>query len=426
MAITFNRVTKWIIPDTDIVTVQEIYNASQNYLDEPGNLDLEIFIRASGKDVLSDTEFTGITITITEGWRIRWEPRPPSSPEFILRRITGGNLAQNEFGELPLAPTDGNTIVVQASVSATILNINELAEAIAVGGEIFIDSIDGVAGTEFPIGTESSPVSNIADGITIADERGINRFRIRGAHLFNIARPGSEWRAFGGASTRFILGPLADLHDTRFEEILLVSGDAGMDSESPLGIAPRMQGCAFLGPIDNIFGLMDQCFFRDATLTPPAGTIDFMISKGSSAKPGSDPGLTLDLVNGGGLDINVRAFAGGTRILNSTDASNLISVGFTDGSITLDASSTAGTLVVRGNGNINGAELSGMTIIRDGLMVGAQQRDLWQLQGLDPDNPMTVDLLAGRRFVGLGSPAVIEQLIVEGSPEGVTVVTRTK
>jgi hypothetical protein len=46
---------------------------------------------------------------------------------------------------------------------------------------VFIDTVSGVAGTAFPLGTRGHPVSNITDAATIASGRGICRFSVVGS-----------------------------------------------------------------------------------------------------------------------------------------------------------------------------------------------------------------------------------------------------
>ena len=125
MAIEFDRVNRWVIPDTDTVTIQELYNAITDYQDEPGNMDLGTIASASGKDDLGGGLLTGVTLTMnaSEGWTIRWAPRVAASPAFVIRKITGGNLAEVN-GQVPITPSDGNTVVVQGSTSASIIEVS--------------------------------------------------------------------------------------------------------------------------------------------------------------------------------------------------------------------------------------------------------------------------------------------------------------
>jgi hypothetical protein len=43
-----------------------------------------------------------------------------------------------------------------------------------ITGEVYLDTINGVAGTSWPIGTKECPVNNMDDAYVIADRRGLN------------------------------------------------------------------------------------------------------------------------------------------------------------------------------------------------------------------------------------------------------------
>lgn len=426
MAITFDRVNKYIIPDTDIVTIQEIYNASQNYLDEPGNLDLDVFVRASGKDDLDAITQTGITLTVSEGWTIRWVARGIGlSPEFIIRRISGGNLAEVN-GQLPITPSDGNTIVVQSSSSATIQNLEELQ----FGGEVWGDSIDGTPGTDFPLGTERFPTLLLSDAVIIAAERNQRRYKLRGSFVYNVTLPGTEWDGYGGIGTQLFLSG-ANLDDTLFQDCAFLGNvtspqfvSAGLNGSPSSTVGTRWFNCSLIGGIRDIFGTFQNCAFVGATMVPvPGQTI--AIVKSSSSTAGLSPGLTIDFEDEVAT-LNIRGFHGGVKLQNMP-AGATASVDMDGGTLTLDAT-VEGFINLTGVGKIIGEDTVGAGVLdKRGFTWGEKLDEMWRLQGLDENAPMTVDNIGNRRYVGQDSPAEIEQVVTKSSPEGeITTVTRTK
>jgi len=98
----FRRVDKHIVvpsPDTS-VTVQEIYDQSQEWLSDQENLRETVFVEAAGKFDLGGGEFTAVSLRLLNDWQLKFEDRV--SPTVCL--VLGGNLiASNTFGNNPVA-----------------------------------------------------------------------------------------------------------------------------------------------------------------------------------------------------------------------------------------------------------------------------------------------------------------------------------
>jgi hypothetical protein len=125
MAITFDRVNKFILVEAPATstTLQEIYDASQDWLDEPHQLNQVVFVVATGKTVYDQIsgDQTEIVLTIIEDWRIKFEDR--AGPSTIACQITGGTLtAINSFGNNPIAPSTFTQVQFRAAHSGVILN----------------------------------------------------------------------------------------------------------------------------------------------------------------------------------------------------------------------------------------------------------------------------------------------------------------
>lgn len=118
--ITFDRVNKFINIDTgpsDEVTIQEIYDESQDWLDEPSQMDIAVFVEAAGKQDIGGGDQVGVTLTMLQGWTLRFLPEP--GPGTIQKRVIGGNLAL-VGGIAPITPSAFVFPVISISSSPTI------------------------------------------------------------------------------------------------------------------------------------------------------------------------------------------------------------------------------------------------------------------------------------------------------------------
>ena len=118
----FNKVDKTIIVpiSDDTITIQEVYDQSQEWLAQPINFDVQAFISAGGKESLGGIFSVGITITLINDWRIKFEDRP--GPTWVRTYVTGGNLvAINSFGNDPIAPSNFTSVEIRQSTSPSIV-----------------------------------------------------------------------------------------------------------------------------------------------------------------------------------------------------------------------------------------------------------------------------------------------------------------
>jgi hypothetical protein len=100
----------------------------------------------------------------------------------VLCSITGGNLvAVDDVGDPIDAafPSPGVYLRTTSSSSATIADLHEIVEL--AWDTVHIDTIVGTSGTEFPIGTASTPVDNLTDAKAIAIANNIEIFKVRGS-----------------------------------------------------------------------------------------------------------------------------------------------------------------------------------------------------------------------------------------------------
>jgi hypothetical protein len=151
-SLQFKRIEKIVevlSPDVTI-GIQELLNKCQAQLAEPDYLDVKEFVSAGGKEPLPDNVKVGITLSMYDGWRVRFEDRP--GPSTIQMNVSGGNLvgfslsidepdlvALEASSQSPIAPSTFTQVVLTASSSATlILNDNTVDQA---GADLVVETL---------------------------------------------------------------------------------------------------------------------------------------------------------------------------------------------------------------------------------------------------------------------------------------------
>lgn len=111
------------VPAPDLtITCQEIYDQCRDYEDEPINLDIPSLVTGGGKDDIGGGEFTAVTITLLDNWRLAFEERAPSG--WVSCSVTGGNLvAVNDYNNNPIYPTAFTQVQIRQSTAPAALEV---------------------------------------------------------------------------------------------------------------------------------------------------------------------------------------------------------------------------------------------------------------------------------------------------------------
>lgn len=100
------------------ISVQQLINAIRDWEDD--HLEWGQVAKATGKDPLGGGLYTAITLTLIDGWRLKFEDRA----EPTTCRVYGGNLlAVDEAGNYiyPIAPATNVTVTVAQSTAASLV-----------------------------------------------------------------------------------------------------------------------------------------------------------------------------------------------------------------------------------------------------------------------------------------------------------------
>jgi hypothetical protein len=132
-----NKRIRVLAPDAS-TTIQEIYDKSQAFLAKPENMDVRIFVEASGKKVIDPgppEQRAFILLDILDGWLVEFEAR--GAGPVVQCRITGGVIIAAGGSVWPIAETDFTHVAFAQTVSGTLIvtgggvgTPSEVAEAV--------------------------------------------------------------------------------------------------------------------------------------------------------------------------------------------------------------------------------------------------------------------------------------------------------
>lgn len=115
------------------------------------------------------------------------------------------------------------SIQIQKIVKGGSLDSSSLAE---YQGAVHIDTVNGSAGTAFPIGTARVPVSNYADALTIATALGFKSIKLRGSITLTTSHVGWSFESLTSALNDSVAINGQNINNSRFSN-LSVSGACG-------------------------------------------------------------------------------------------------------------------------------------------------------------------------------------------------------
>jgi len=209
-------------------------------------------------------------------------------------------------------------------------------DTLSYNGSIHINTKTGSAGTLVGVnGTPENPVSNLADAVTLAAAIGVRKYNVIGN--LTLTSSHDDWTFVGDANAAVIALNNQDVADSLFRNCEL----SGTILTGPI----QAEGCDLDG-VGNFTGHAHECGLVNGS-DLGSGTSTF--ESCYSAVPGlSTPSLDLDDV----ASLNLRSYSGGIEIRNMSGAGQNASLEFIAGQAVLAATCTAGTITLRGVGNL--------------------------------------------------------------------------
>ena len=372
------------------ITCQDLFDtlrfleSQSDAMDDPGIVD------AAGKESLGGGVSVGLTVTLLNAL-VAFESR--IGPTYEQCRVNGGNLVAIDsngfYFSTPISPTAFTQVITTASSSATTQSQAQLEYSTYQNG-VWVDVVNGTAGVEFPIGTPGSPVSNMSDAYTIATTKGFTKIYILGDIVLDSETSLSGFTLIGqnASRTHITINPNAYINNC---EIYEAHVEGTLDGS-----------CIIRKSVIHDLALFNGFLFQCSlygTITLGGGIQANILDCYSGI-----PGNTTPCINmgGSGQSLAVRGYSGGLELINKTGPEP-VSIDFNAGQLKIDLSTvTNGTIVIRGVGNVVDPSQTddaqkiithgqyGNLYIDNYTVTGHMVTELWQLQGLDPDHPLTV------------------------------------
>lgn len=269
------------------------------------------------------------------GWRIK-------STEADQTIYVEGNLAPQDSTLPTVVETTGAFTVAFIGLQPITQNVDQLLtgqQSASFNGEIAIDTVNGTAGTAYPLGTESAPVGNLADAMTIAAREGITSFIVRGDITLTASMVGWEFHGKGSHETAVVRLNGQSVDQSRFEHIEIVGAGTGeIDAFS----------CSLDG-VSGLHGIFHDCGL-DNNITLSANKTIFHNCFSQV------PGTGRPYVDAGGLavDCAFRGYIGGLELRGLNNAGAAMTVDGNPVRLRMTANCTsAAELVVGGHGIID-------------------------------------------------------------------------
>ena len=305
--------------------------------------------------------------------------------------------------------TNVNQVSVRSANSAGLVS-SQAIEFGEYGGGVTIDAINGEPGTIYPIGTERRPVDNVQDARLIAEVRGFKKLFVKGNIIFDTGDDIENFTVIGENATQsqIVVNPGALTNGCEIQEAF-VSGTLDGDS--------ILRNCVVYN-LTYINGFVFQSMLL-GTMYLGGSSIAFFLNCFSG-----NPGVSTPIIDmAGTTPLALRNYSGGIKLINKTTAADC-SVDLVSGKCVIDSTCTTGDITVRGSGKVvdstgdhigSGVINGGLTVINE-CVYGQHLHEVWQIHGLDEDNPVNVTPVA--RVTGNVTQAI--------SGDGITTTTITR
>lgn len=252
-----------------------------------------------------------------------------------------------------------NQVSVRSANSAGLTYSKEIEDQSFLDGRIWIDTIYGEAGSQYPRGTTAEPTKSYEDAEIIAAQRSLpHRFWLNGPqylYLHGTDKDHADWLGSSPVNAFLILAG-ADTTEYIIKRIA-ITGQANGAFSLQDGVVQDVTNWESDASNSGIGG----------TITLPNKAMTELITFHDcfSIVPGTGTPF-LDFNDATNALVQFRNYTGGMTIQNFSSADNHMSIDVVSGHIKLDSTVTAGTIVIRGTGHITDNS-NGATVITDGF-----------------------------------------------------------
>lgn len=314
-----------------------------------------------------------------DGWRIK-------PPEEDITVFLNGNLAPEDSAKPVVAPTTGAFTALIVNLQPVTQNVDAIlvqAQNAEYNGVVRIDPVSGVSGTTYPVGLRSTPVNNLSDARTIADNLNISVFEVRGSITLNQSFIDKHFLGVGSAESDTIALNGQDVSGTIIEH-MDVTGAAGALTK-PIEIRSAT--------VDSVTGIRGHIVNSGlkGTIGLVAGVTEII---NCYTEANSGLAATIDC-NSAVVDVAVHNYEGNLAAVNLT--SGTLDVGLNTGRLNLNSTVDGGAVLVDGIGTLTDNSGAGTAVDKKGLVDGL---DVKLIKALDAgnvtitgSNPFVVEVL---------------------------------
>lgn len=301
-----------------------------------------------GGDPITPTQNLGATFFLENGWRIR--------PAELNHKLTiVGNLFTREPGQSPFVATIGAyTVNTETRVSSLVDSSVARLDLAQLLPYVYIDTINGVAGTDEGIGVPTNPVNNIVDARVIADRDKLRGYQLRGTITLDQNYDNWEFVGLGSEQAATVNLGGQSVNNSSFASLTLEGA-----MQTPNSIEANFCG---LNVLSELSGIFRNCGFINNFAIQTGGTATF--ADCFSQVPGL--GTPICDINGGD-NVGFRNYSGGIELLN-VQAGDQVSVDLDPGTLILGVTNTGGEVNVRGTGSLT--DNSNGTTVYNNLVSG--------------------------------------------------------
>ena len=406
--VTFNGLEKLIIVNDGVTTlsvIRDLYSEWKKWFKSGTNSKFLPAMRSVGGDPISDVKDLGATFFLINGWRIR-----PFEGDHRL--IIQGNLFTDPAGDSIVTDTIGDWRIViemetSSLVDSTIQQLPQIEYASFNGG-ITVDEVNGVSGIAFPRGTPHTPVNNLTDALSIANNRGFKTIYVLGQLSLNT---GLDYSNFTFSASSYINNRLLVMAASNTTGAVFRS----LDISGELDGGNELTNCV----IENIVyvnGYIENCSLIGNIFLD--GGSNAVINNCITADPYNPPVIDM---GGTGQNLAMAKYSGIVTITNLT-GDNFVGIDLSGGRIILDSNTvTNGTVHVSGVGelldengdDIESGEWNGVDIINQCVSNDSVSSAVWNAQS----SKYLTDGSTGRALSDAGSAGNPWSSPIEGNQQ---------
>lgn len=233
-----------------------------------------------------------------------------------------------------------NQVSVRSANSAGLIDLPAIRIQSYTDARVYIDTISGTAGTEYPKGTPPVPVDNFTDAKSILTSLNLARYNLRGLITFDVFESISGVEFFGSSPiSSMLVFAGQDIAGSTFNQLGVTGQCAGRASYDTCSLGGSLG-------LTDFSGYARYCGL-DGDITIDSSNSDDVMFVGCTSLIAGTSKPDIDC-NGSTGDINIRGWNGGLRVTNLTGG-NSMSIDCTSATIEVDSSCTSGTIKIRMN-----------------------------------------------------------------------------